>query len=157
MTIAKGTPPRTLLGFDYGKRRIGVAIGQVITETTSPLATIRAAEGKPDWAEITRLIHDWRADALVVGLPLNMDGSDQEMTRAARRFANQLEGRYHLPVFLTDERLSSVAAEQILNEAPSGKRRAGKQQEAVLDQVAAQLILTTFFSQRADNTLEQPR
>ena len=151
MTAVDGKKPRTFLGFDFGKRRIGVAVGQVVTATTSPLETVRANDGKPDWAAITRLIEDWRADALVVGLPLHMDGSDQEMTLAARRFANQLEGRYHLPVFLADERLSSVGAEQILQEPVSGKRRNPRQQAAVLDQVAAQLILTTFFSQREHN------
>jgi len=154
MIAGDGTKPRTFLGFDFGKRRIGVAVGQEITATTSPLETVRANDGKPDWDAITRLIRDWRADALVVGLPLSMDGSEQEMSVAARRFANQLEGRYHLPVFLTDERLSSVGAEQILNEPVSGKRRNPRQQAAVLDQVAAQLILTTFFSQREQNKLE---
>jgi putative Holliday junction resolvase len=155
MTSADGLRRRTLLGFDFGKRRIGVAVGQEITATATALETVRADDGKPDWSAITRLIRDWQADALVVGLPLNMDGTEQEMTRAARRFANQLEGRYHLPVYLTDERLSSVGAEQLLEEAPSGKRRNARQQAAVLDQIAAQLILTTFFSQQERNNLEQ--
>jgi putative Holliday junction resolvase len=155
MTADDGIRPRTLLGFDFGKRRIGVAVGQEITATTTALETVRAHDGKPDWAAITRLIRDWRADALVVGLPLNMDGTEQDMTHAARRFANQLEGRYHLPVYLTDERLSSVSAEQLLADAPSGKRRNARQQAAVLDQVAAQLILTTFFSQQGQDNLEQ--
>lgn len=154
MTTGDGIRRRTLLGFDFGTRRIGVAVGQEITATATALETVRANDGKPDWPAITRLIRDWQADALVVGLPLNMDGSEQEMTRAARRFANQLEGRYHLPVYLTDERLSSVSAEQILNEPVSGKRRSARQQAAVLDQVAAQVILTTFFSQREQNRLE---
>ena len=146
---------RTLLGFDYGKRRIGVAVGQEVTATASPLETVRARDGKPDWNAITRLIHDWHADALVVGLPLNMDDTEQEMTRAARRFANQLKGRYHLPVFLTDERLTSVAAEQILDEPQAhGKIRASRREE-LIDQIAAQLILTTFFNQQASDHLEQ--
>ena len=156
------TGQRTLLGFDYGKRRIGVAVGQELTGTASPLETVRAKEGKPDWPAITRLIQDWQANALVVGLPLNMDDTEQEMTRAARRFANQLKGRYHLPVFMTDERLTSVAAEYMLDENPiDGQKkrprsqRQAKKREALIDQVAAQLILTTFFNQQADDNLEQ--
>jgi len=155
MTADSGAKPRTLLGFDYGKRRIGVAVGQELTGTSTPLETVRANDGKPDWEAITRLIRDWQVDALVVGLPLNMDGSEQEMTRAALRFANQLEGRYHLPVFMTDERLSSYDAEQLLKQPASGKRRNARQQAAVLDQIAAQLILTTFFSQQEQENREQ--
>lgn len=154
MTATGERKARTFLGFDFGKRRIGVAVGQRVTGTTSPLETVHASNGKPDWSAITRLIEDWRVDALVVGLPLNMDGSEQDMTQAARRFANQLEGRYHLPVFLCDERLSSVAAEQLLKESVSGKRRSARQQAEVLDQVAAQLILSTYFSQQEQNGLE---
>lgn len=146
---------RTLLGFDYGMRRIGVAVGQEITATASPVETVKAVDGKPDWKSITRLINDWQADALVVGLPLNMDGTEQEMTVAARRFVNRLKGRYQLPVFMIDERLSSIAAEEILNNPISGKRKKPKQQAAVLDQVAAQLILTTFFNQQDQQDLEQ--
>lgn len=147
---------RTLLGFDYGKRRIGVAVGQELTATAGPLETVNAIAGKPDWEAITRLINDWRADALVVGLPLNMDDSEQEMTRAARRFANQLKGRYHLPVFMIDERLTSVAAEGMLAEVPGGGKRinAGKRRQLV-DQLAAQVILTSFFNQQANDGLEQ--
>jgi len=149
---------RTLLGFDYGKRRIGVAVGQEITATASPVETVRAREGKPDWVAITRLIHDWQADALVVGLPLNMDDTEQEMTRAARRFANQLKGRYHLPVFMADERLTSVAAEHMLDAHLDGGRprssKKTKQRDALVDQIAAQLILTTFFNQQADDNIE---
>jgi putative Holliday junction resolvase len=150
---------RTLLGFDYGKRRIGVAVGQEITATASPVETVPAKEGKPDWAAITRLIQEWRADALVVGLPLNMDDTEQEMTRAARRFANQLKGRYHLPVYMADERLTSYAAEHMLDEPlPNGKlrsRRQPRQRDEQIDHLAAQLILTTFFNQQAHDDLEK--
>jgi len=146
---------RTLLGFDYGKRRIGVAVGQEVTATASPLETVSASEGKPDWAAITRLINDWRADALVVGLPLNMDDSEQDMTRAARRFANQLKGRYHLPVFMTDERLTSVAAEHMLAEASGENRVSSRKRGQLVDQLAAQVILTSFFNQQANDSLEQ--
>jgi len=145
---------RTLLGFDYGKRRIGIAVGQELTASTSPLATVMARDGKPDWSAITRLIGEWQADALVVGLPLNMDGSEQDMTQAARRFANQLKGRYHLPVFMADERLTSVTAEQLLDQPLTGARARGKKRDELIDQIAAQLILMTFFNQQTQDNLE---
>lgn len=155
---------RTLLGFDYGKRRIGVAVGQEVTATASPVTTVRAKEGKPDWPAITRLINEWQANALVVGLPLQMDDGEQEMTRAARRFANQLRGRYHLPVFMADERLTSVAAKQLFDDnlTPHGKtilkqhsKRQFKRRRELIDPIAAQLILTTYFNQQTDEHLER--
>jgi len=102
---------RTLLGFDFGLKRIGVAVGQEMTGTASALTTVAARDGKPDWDAISRLIHEWQPDAVVVGLPLNMDGSDHELSRRARRFGNQLHGRYNLPAHFIDERLSSLEAE----------------------------------------------
>ncbi len=147
------TQCRALLGFDYGSKKIGIAVGQELTHTARPLATIRTIKEKPDWESITRLISTWKPDALVVGLPLNMDGSEQEMTLAAKRFANQLRGRYHLPVFHADERLSTIAAEQMIKESA---KNAGKSRESArtgLDAVAAQLILQTFFS---ENPLQDP-
>ncbi|MBK8162029.1 MAG: Holliday junction resolvase RuvX [Gammaproteobacteria bacterium] len=140
---------RTLLGFDYGTKHIGVAVGQELTATSAPLATLPCRNETPDWDAITRLIEDWRPAALVVGIPLNMDGTEQPMTEAARRFARRLEGRYRLPVYLADERLSSVEAGRLLHEpAPdSGTRRTRRRRE--LDEVAAHLILQTYFSQHA--------
>jgi len=135
------TSCRTLLAFDFGSKKIGIAVGQELTRSARPLATLRHIGNKPDWQGITRLVHAWRPDALVVGLPLNMDGTEQEMTRAAKRFANQLRGRYHLPVFHEDERLSTKAAEQIIRDHPEGDARHG------VDALAAQLILETFFSE----------
>jgi putative Holliday junction resolvase len=140
---------RTLLGFDYGTKHIGVAVAQELTGTSTPLTTLPSRNTNPDWETITRLIRDWRPAALVVGIPLNMDGTEQPMTQAARRFARQLEGRYRLPVHLADERLSSVEAGQLLHEraADAGTRRSRRRRE--LDEVAAHLILQTYFSQRA--------
>ena len=137
---------QTLLGFDYGEKRIGIAVGQELTASSSPLATIQATAGEPDWSIITNHIDDWKADGLVVGIPCNMDGSEHAMTRRARHFARQLEERYQLPVYTVDERLSSVEAERLLGN--SGKRSRGlKQKKQLIDQVAAQLILDTYFSQ----------
>jgi putative Holliday junction resolvase len=139
---------RTLLGFDYGTKHIGVAVGQELTATSTPLATLASRNENPDWAAITRLIEEWRPAALVVGVPLNLDGTEQAMTLAARRFARRLEGRYHLPVHLADERLSTVEAGRMLYEraADAGTRRARRRRE--VDEVAAHLILQTYFSQR---------
>lgn len=138
---------RTLLGFDYGTQQIGVAVGQELTGTSTPLATLSCRNETPDWDAITRLIEEWRPAALVVGVPLNMDGTEQAMTQAARRFARRLEGRYRLPVHLADERLTSVEAGRLLREAAtdSGTRRSRRRRE--LDEVAAHLILQTYFSQ----------
>lgn len=142
---------RTLLGFDYGTKHIGVAVGQELTGTSTPLATLPSRNENPDWDAITRLIEDWRPTALVVGIPLNMDGTEQPMTQAAQRFARRLEGRYRLPVHLADERLSSVEAGRLLHErgADAGTRRSRRRRE--LDEVAAHLILQTFFSQHGQN------
>ena len=138
---------RTLVGFDYGTKHIGVAVGQELTGTSTPLTTLPCRNENPDWDAITLLIEDWRPAALVVGIPLNMDGTEQPMTESARRFARRLEGRYRLPVYHADERLSSVEAGHLLREtaADSGTRRSRRRRE--LDEVAAHLILQTWFSQ----------
>jgi putative Holliday junction resolvase len=127
----------TLLGFDYGPRKIGVAVGQTLTASASPLTTIGAVRERPDWEAIGKLIQHWQPDALVVGLPLNMDDSEAEVAPAARRFARQLEGRFRLPVHLADERLTSREA----------KNRWGKRVRRIeeLDAFAAKLILETWL------------
>ena len=134
--------PRTLLGFDFGTRRIGVAVGQELTRTATALTTLNSADGGPDWTAIGRLIKEWQPAALVVGLPLNLDGSESESSRLARRFGNRLTGRYNLPVFTADERLSSSEAEAILAEQ-------GRFEKADIDKLAAQLILQGWLE--ADN------
>jgi putative Holliday junction resolvase len=141
------TAGRTLLGFDYGTRKIGVAVGQELTGSSTPVATLRTPDGEPDWTGIAALIETWRPAALVVGIPLNLDGSEQEMTRAARRFADRLAARHHLPVYHADERLSSVEAEHLRYEDTGGgrsRRRRG------VDEIAAHVILQTFFSQQRE-------
>ncbi len=135
---------RTLLGFDYGLKRIGVAVGQELTGTASALTTVAARDGKPDWDAIGRLMDEWRPDAVVVGLPLNMDGSDHELSRRARRFGNQLHGRYNLPAHFIDERLSSLEAEALL------KGRSRRKED--IDKLAAQVILETWLSAPPQDT-----
>ncbi|MCW8899075.1 MAG: Holliday junction resolvase RuvX [Gammaproteobacteria bacterium] len=148
---------RTLLGFDFGTKRIGIAIAQEVTGTARPLITVNAIKHKPDWDSISKIISEWQPDLLVVGLPLHMDGTEQEMTRTARRFANQLNGRYNIPIALMDERLSSDEAESILNEQTHSKsgsvfhasqfRDSMFPDKAQIDMISAQLILQSWMSQ----------
>jgi len=135
---------RTLMGFDYGLKRIGVAVGQELTSTATALCTIRANDGKPDWNEITRLITQWQPDEVVVGLPLNMDGTGSELSRRAQRFGNQLHGRYNLRAHFMDERLSSLQAEEEFK----GKSR--KIQAADIDKLAAKIILESWLNSDAE-------
>ena len=125
------------LGFDYGARRIGVAAGQTVTATASPLCTIPVRQSKPDWPSLNALIRNWEPDALVVGLPINMDGTEHELTPEVMRFVRQLRSRYGLPVHTIDERLSSCEARS---------RLAGAQRGIGVDAVAAQVILETWLS-----------
>ncbi len=138
---------RTLLGFDYGRRRIGVAVAQELTGTASPLATVATMQsGKPDWGAIEKLVQTWRPDALVVGIPLNMDGTVQGMSRAAQRFANQLHERFRLPVHTADERLSSVEAKYRLRAAEGRSAEDRVDYRDQVNMVAAQLILQTWLT-----------
>lgn len=135
----------TYLGFDFGTQRIGVAVGQALTRSARPLVTLRARSGQPEWAALDALIAEWRPNALIVGLPLNMDTSEHAVSEAARRFGNRLRGRYNLPVHLIDERLSSVEAEARLHEANMSRHR--RQDKGLVDRVAAQLILESWLAQ----------
>ena len=135
----------TLLAFDFGEKRIGVAIGQTVTGTATPLDTIPVRGARPDWNAVDRLVDAWKPDALVVGLPLNMDGTEQWITARARRFASRLHARSGLPVHLADERLSTREAWTRLIE--SGSRRDGP------DPVAAQVILEGWFAEHSDDGL----
>ena len=129
---------QTLLGFDYGKHRIGIAVGQDITGTATALCTLACPDGRPDWEKINRLVAEWSPAALVVGLPLHADGSDSTTSVAARKFAGELEVRYRLPVYSMDERLSSHAAAELQREAPE-KNRDG------IDAIAARIILQNWL------------
>jgi len=133
----------TFLGFDYGRRFIGIAVGGTASRRAEALTTALVRNGEPDWAAIGRLVEQWQPQAFVVGLPLNMDDSESDMTREAKRFGNRLRGRYNLPVHWVDERLTSVAAHEALAEAGvPGRRR-----KAQLDRLAAQTILQAFLDE----------
>jgi putative Holliday junction resolvase len=132
----------TLLGFDFGQHRIGVAVGQELTGTATALVTLRSRNGKPDWDMIAELIRTWRPDALVVGLPLHADGSESGFTRNVKRFIRQLEDRYKLPVHPMDERLSSYAAVQREIEGGFELKSRG------IDAVAAKEILQSWLQSK---------
>ncbi|MEW8260611.1 MAG: Holliday junction resolvase RuvX [Candidatus Thiodiazotropha taylori] len=122
----------TLLGFDFGTRKIGVAVGQTLTGTATPLETLELVNQKPDWVRIEELINEWQPQALVVGLPLDVDDSETDATQPALRFSRQLEGRFHLTVYLADERFTSFEARDRLG------HRAKRLED--YDAVAAKLI-----------------
>jgi putative Holliday junction resolvase len=131
-----------VLAFDFGEKRIGVAIGDLELRIAHPLATIAAEDNATRFAEIGKLVAEWKPAKLVVGLPMHADGAEHEVSRLARRFANRLEGRFGVTVALVDERLTSRAAESRLREA--GAR--GDEIEARLDAAAAGEILAAYFA-----------
>jgi putative Holliday junction resolvase len=135
------TPGRLALGFDFGRLRIGVAVGDAITGSARPLCVLPTRQQRPDWDAIARLITEWRPDMLVVGVPRHADETANRVTEAALRFSRQLQGRFHLPVTTIDERLSSWEAGQ--HPSKSGRRR-GK--ESALDAQAAAVILESWFN-----------
>jgi putative Holliday junction resolvase len=132
----------TLLSFDFGLARIGVAVGETETGHAHPLAPIADEANAARFAAIEKLLAEWKPSALVVGLPTHLDGSEHAMTARCRRFANQLHGRYGLPVALVDERLSSAEAEGRLAEAG---HHGWRKQKPRLDSAAAQIILLQYF------------
>ncbi|WP_218354121.1 Holliday junction resolvase RuvX [Alteromonas lipotrueiana] len=131
---------RTVLAFDFGTKSIGVAVGQEITGTASPLAALKANDGIPDWEKVGQLFTDWAPDLAVVGLPLNMDGTEQEVTKRARKFANRLNGRFKVVVDTWDERLSTVDAKSMLFEL-GGFKKLTKEK---VDSVSACVIFTSW-------------
>jgi len=134
-------PEGIVLAFDFGLKRIGVAIGEILLAQARPLTTIAAEANDARFAAIGKLVAEWQPLRLVVGLPCSMDGGEHAMTARCRRFAHQLEGRFGLPVSLVDERLSSIEAERRLSDAGLDSQ-ARKQQ---VDACAAQIILQDYF------------
>jgi putative Holliday junction resolvase len=131
----------SVLAFDFGEKRIGVAVGDLDVGIAHPLQTLAGESNETRFAAIGRMIAEWKPACLVVGLPLRLDGGEHELTRLSRKFARRLEGRFGLPTVLVDERLTSAEASQSLDEV--GLR--GMSQKPVLDQVAAQHILQSYF------------
>jgi putative Holliday junction resolvase len=138
----------TVLAFDFGEKRIGVAVGDMTIAIAHPLQTVSGESNEIRFAAIGAMIAEWKPARLVVGLPFYLDGTEHELTRLSRKFARRLEGRFGLPTVMVDERLTSAEASQSLNEI--GIR--GRSQKAVLDQVAAQRILQSYFDSQTHAT-----
>jgi len=138
------SPAGTILAFDFGTRRIGVAVGEPATGLAHPLRTIDAERKDTRFVAIAKLIDEWRPTMLVVGVPVHADGAEHALTESARRFARQLEGRFGLTVAYADERFTTQAASAALDEA--GVR--ARTQRGPRDQVAAQIILQAFLDER---------
>ncbi len=133
-----------ILGFDFGMKYIGVATGQLVTKTATPLTTLRAQDGIPNWEEVSKLMQDWQPTLIIVGLPLNMDGSVQNITLCTQKFANRIKAKFKIPVELVDERLSSWEVKQ--NQGNSPKLTA-KQLE-VRNAEAAALIVQQWLNKQ---------
>ena len=134
----------TVLAFDFGEKRIGVAVGDIVLGLAHPLVTVSEEITKRRFDNIAKLIEEWKPVQLVVGLPTHADGTDHELTRLSRQFARRLEGRFGISTRLVDERYTSIVARVVLQEA--GIKR--KKQKLVLDQVAAQQILQSYFDRQ---------
>ncbi|MEI6894881.1 MAG: Holliday junction resolvase RuvX [Colwellia sp.] len=143
----KTTPPigqRTVIGFDFGKKYIGVAVGQEITGSATPLGSIKANDGIPHWDNLAKYLTEWQPDLIVVGLPLNMDGSEQQLTLDAKKFGNRIHGRFGIKVKFQDERLTTADAKAQLF-ARGGFKNLKKDN---IDAESARLIIESFFAQQ---------
>ncbi|PCI52725.1 MAG: Holliday junction resolvase RuvX [Gammaproteobacteria bacterium] len=144
--MAKKSKPigqRTVIGFDFGKKYIGVAVGQEMTGFASPLGSIKANDGIPHWDSLANYLQEWQPDFIVVGLPLNMDGSEQQLTLDAKKFGNRIAGRFGLKVEFQDERLTTAdAKEQLFSRG--GYKNLTKDN---IDAESARLIIESFFEQ----------
>ena len=135
---------QTVLAFDFGTKSIGVAIGQLITETAFPLTALKANDGIPNWDSVQGIYDEWQPDKIIVGLPLNMDGTEQPITARVRKFANRLHGRFKVAVELYDERLSTVDAKATLFELGGFK----KLSKGKVDSVSACVIFQSWAESR---------
>ncbi|MEC8428172.1 MAG: Holliday junction resolvase RuvX [Pseudomonadota bacterium] len=135
--------PDSIIAFDFGTKNIGAAYGQTLTSTATELRPLPARDGIPNWDEVSKLIEEWRPTLLIVGLPLNMDGSNSELGQRARKFGNRLHGRFGLPVEMVDERLTTREAK---HEAEERGHR-GNYGDNPVDSIAARLILESWLNQ----------
>lgn len=134
------SPEVCILAFDFGTKKIGVAIGQSVSGSAQPLPELMAKEGQPDWHKVALLIEEWQPDAFVVGVPVEMDGREFELTLRARKFGQRLHGRFGKPWFEMDERLTSFEARE------KGRQRNLK--GGLVDSIAASLILQSWFTEQ---------
>ena len=135
----------SVVGFDYGKKRIGIATGQTITGSATPCTTLNQVDGNPDWSAIEAEIRQWQPQALIVGMPYHTDGSENKMTAAARHFCYELKKRFNLPVIEVNEALSSEQAEEILKQ----EMKINKQNKHEIDRIAAAIIVQRWLDQQS--------
>lgn len=133
---------KTLLAFDYGLRNIGLAQGNTLSRTTQELKPLKAKDGTPNWEEIKKILDEWQPELVIVGLPLNMDGTESELSTRARKFANRLHGRFGVAIELMDERLSSFEAK----EEASERGQYSNYSKQPIDSIAARLILESWLA-----------
>lgn len=134
---------QTLMGFDFGTKRIGICMGQRITQTANGIGCINAKDGKPDWDALDKLVEEWKPDGFVVGLPINMDGTPSDMSRRANKFSNRLHARYGNTTFTIDERLSTFEAKQVAK----AQGHKGHYKSDPVDELAAEFILISWLEQ----------
>ena len=134
----------SVLGFDYGNKRIGLATGQTITNAATPCKTINQVDGNPDWLAIETEIKQWKPDTLIVGMPYHTDGSENKMTTTVKHFCYELEKRFKLPVIEVNEALSSKHAEEILKE----NIKINQQNKHEIDRMAAAIIVQRWLDQQ---------
>ncbi len=133
---------KALLAFDYGTKNIGVATGQIITSSATSQPPLKAKDGIPDWNHVEKLIAEWKPDLVLVGLPLNMDGSESELSARARKFANRLHGRFGVKIEMVDERLTSFEAKgEVMSRGGSRDYKHNP-----VDSIAARLILEGWLA-----------
>ena len=146
--MAKNTPigQRTVIGFDFGKKYIGVAVGQEITGSATPLGSVKANDGVPHWDNVNSYLKEWQPDYIVVGLPLNMDGTEQQLTLDAKKFGKRLFGRFGIQVQYQDERLTTADAKEQLF-ARGGYKNLKKDN---IDAESAKLIIESYFETFCD-------
>ena len=153
--MSNRTSHKLVMAFDYGLKQIGVAVAQTVTRSARPLCILSAQQGVPDWGEVERLLQEWQPASCIVGLPINMDGSDSEMAERAKKFARRLEGRFAVAVEMFDERLSSFEVKQQRKDniyAAQRGARGSDQEEPIkcpaankLDAEAAAVILQSWL------------
>lgn len=132
---------KNILGFDFGMKSIGVAVGHQLTNTARGIEALTARDGIPDWEVIAKIVAEWQPGLIVVGLPLNMDGTEQLMTAAARKFGNRMNNRFNIPVVWQDERLTTFEA--LGQMGIRSKMQSDKRSD--VDKLSAQIILQSWL------------
>lgn len=130
-----------LMAFDFGLKSIGIAVGQKVTQTATPLCAIKAVAGEPNWGELQKIVSEWQPDAFVVGIPIDMEGKDLFVTEPARQFAKKLHGHFKLPLYEAEERLTTKEARANLFEEKGFKGLS----KANVDAMSAQIILESWM------------